>query len=99
MLRRTHDDLFAYKDGIHRIPGRCRIRVYGRQGSLPLVIATELADNPGPSITNAVEALAEQVWRTLLPHAREGFLWVEHYSDASYVRPSALAHARAKHPP
>jgi hypothetical protein len=59
---------------------RCHVQVYeGPGGTLPVVIAPELDDNPGTSITHAAEQVASLVWRALLPHAREGFRWIEHY--------------------
>jgi len=61
--------------------GRCYLSVYERRGSLPVVIAYELASNPGPSVTNAVASIATQVWRRLLPDAREGIIFVEAYKD------------------
>jgi len=61
--------------------GRCYLSVYERRGSLPVVIAYELASNPGPSVTNAAASIATQVWRRLLPDAKEGIIFVEAYKD------------------
>lgn len=74
----THAGMFDFK-GSNGFPSRCYVRIWRGRGSLPVVIATELPDNPGQSITNAAEALASQVWARLLPEAREGFVWVERY--------------------
>ena len=52
---------------------KCRIRVNGNT-----VIASELCDNPGMSITNAAEAVAMQVaghYEIPLPE----LIWIEHY--------------------
>jgi hypothetical protein len=61
--------------------GRCYLSVYERKGSLPVVIAYELASNEGPSVTNAAASIATQVWRQLLPDAKEGIIFVEAYRD------------------
>ncbi len=45
-----------------------------------MTIATE-APNNDPSVTNSAAALATQVWRELLPQAREGLRWIEVYLD------------------
>ncbi len=60
--------------------GRCYLSVYERRGSLPVVMY-ELASNPGLSVTNAAAAIATQVWRQLLPDAKEGIIVVEAYRD------------------
>jgi len=62
--------------------GRCYLSVYERKGGLPVVIAYEVASNGGPSVTNAAASIATQVWRRLLPDAREGIIFVEAYQDA-----------------
>jgi len=64
--------------------GRCYLSVYERRGSLPVVIAYEVASNDGPSVTNAAASIATQVWRRLLPDAREGIIFVEAYQDARH---------------
>ncbi|MGD0456060.1 MAG: hypothetical protein ABSB69_20945 [Solirubrobacteraceae bacterium] len=48
------NDLFAFDSGL------CHLRVYQSEPS-PLALATELADNPGRSLTNAAEAFASRV--------------------------------------
>jgi len=65
--------------------GRCYLSVYERKGSLPVVIAYELASNPGPSVTNAAASIATQAWRRLLPQAKEGIIFVEAYVDPRHV--------------
>ncbi len=61
------------------MPARCYLRVWTGRGQLPVVVATEMPDNEGTSITNAAELVAAQVWEQLLPEAREGFVWIERY--------------------
>jgi hypothetical protein len=71
-LYRSYDGYFTYC-GPDAVIGRCYLQIYEGSGTIPLVLATEIAENPGPSITNAAGALATQVWRDLLPRARDGF--------------------------
>ncbi len=48
------------------------------------LIAYEVASNGGPSVTNAAASIATQVWRRLLPDAREGIIFVEAYQDTHH---------------
>ena len=63
------------------VEGHCYLSVYERRGSLPVVIAYEVASNDGPSVTNAAASIATQVWRRLLPDAKEGIIFIEAYQD------------------
>jgi hypothetical protein len=76
-MRCTFTGRVAYRGPLGQ-PSECHVQVYEGAGTLPVVIATELDDNEGTSITNAAGEVATHVWRTLLPHAREGFRWIEH---------------------
>lgn len=61
-MRCTYDGPFAYR-GPLRQPSRCHVQVYeGGAGTLPVVIANELPENEGTSITNAAEQ-ATTAWR------------------------------------
>ncbi len=77
---RSFDGPFTYTSASGR-EGRCYLSVYERRGSLPVVIAYELASNEGASVTNAAASIATQVWRRLLPDAKEGIIFVEAYQD------------------
>ncbi len=77
-MQRSYDGPFTYVGPTGK-EGRCYLQVYQEVASLPLVVAVELADNPGTSITNAAEQLGTRVWTELLPHAREGFRLIEVY--------------------
>ena len=56
---------------------RCRVRINGNT-----VIATELPDNPGMSITNAAASVAMQVCQCYeIP--LEQLIWIEHYPAES----------------
>ncbi|HVA89102.1 MAG TPA: hypothetical protein VNL71_04600 [Chloroflexota bacterium] len=77
-MRRTYNGCLAFR-GPNGLEGRCFLQVYEAAGALPVVLATETSENPGQSVTNAAEAIATEVWRALLPHAREGFRLFEIY--------------------
>lgn len=84
-MQLAHDDNYTFLDrNGHAV--LCHLKVYKHSGSTSqqvIVIATELAENPGQSITNCYERLAEMVTDAhgLKP---EHTLWVEHYNADSY---------------
>lgn len=61
---------------------RCGIDVHPLDDGRVVVICTELPDNPGMSITNAVEQIATAVVRgqRIIP---ERLVWIEHWPAAS----------------
>ncbi len=77
MMHLANDCIHPY-EGATGVLSRCRVRVYlsddGEQDA-PVVIASELANNPGASITNAAEFLAAEIMRS---HLLERFVWIEH---------------------
>jgi hypothetical protein len=72
-----HDiERYAYP-GYHGYESACGLRIW-QQERESVVMATELPDNPGTSITNRAEALAMQVYHEFElwpPFTR----WIEHY--------------------
>jgi len=78
---RSFDGPFTYTSA-SGAEGRCYLSVYEHRGTLPVAIAYELASNEGPSVTNAAASIATQVWRQLLPDAKEGIIFVEAYTNA-----------------
>ena len=81
-VRKTLDTVFRYR-GYHGCPSRCRIRVYEAEGdiSVPSVlVATEIDDNPGTSVTNRIEVIATEVYR-LLERPEAGLRVIEHYTS------------------
>ena len=44
-----------------------------------MVIVTQFSDNPGRSITNEAEFLANQVYTEVLNNPKVGMTWIEHY--------------------
>lgn len=71
------DTIFTYHVRANRIRAHCRLRSYAG-GQQTVVIASELPDNPGMSITNAAAELATQVCQRYGIDP-ECLVWVEHY--------------------
>src|SRR5689334_20850739 len=102
-MKLTHDRLLAYPGnfGMH---GLCHIRVYQHPGRPPVVIAGGLDDNPGTSITNAIETVAQAVRLAFFADGRE-FTLIEHHPDqANGAMPPSFAlvtfgHASHDDPP
>lgn len=75
-------DLLDYSRGPYANEGRCRVRLYETVDGAPtpyLAVATDLGDkNPGPSVTNAADLVAESVCErfNLSP---DQVTFVEHY--------------------
>ena len=84
---KTLDTIYHYR-GYYHDGGICRIRIYQREGALPVVVATELPNNPNTSITNMSERLAADVLRDHLPHRtgldQQPFVWIEHYPEDGF---------------
>jgi hypothetical protein len=76
------DYIHPYKDaGGH--PAHCRVRIYLPEDmrDTPVVICSELPNNPGESITNSAEAIAAAVIRANeLPTP---LVWIEHWPEES----------------
>ncbi len=81
---RSYDGMFRYA-GPTGHEGRCYLQVFERRGALPVVLACETKDNPGASVTNAAASIATQAWRQLIPHAREGIVFIEVYVDPRHM--------------
>ncbi len=75
-MRLAHELLLPYTTGwgIHSL---CHIRIYEQPREAPVAIAGELDDNPGTSITNAIETIALAVHTGLV--ARREFVLIEYY--------------------
>lgn len=60
----------------------CRLDILAGADNRTIVVLTELADNPGSSITNAAAFLTGAVrWQFKLP---ESAIYIEHYGPMSY---------------
>jgi len=81
-MQLTYDGLYHYW-GYHGCPSRCWLRIYKAPGQA-VVVATELADNPGTSITNMAEVLATHVCQEFgLP--LDDLMWIEHYPERCFL--------------
>ena len=56
-----YDYILDY-DGYHRSPSSCRCRAYLLEPKTPIIVLTELAENPGTSITNRAEYVHYLAW-------------------------------------
>ena len=76
------DYIHSYKDAGGR-PAHCRVRIYLPEDmhDVPVVICSELPNNPGGSITNSAEVVAAGVIRAneLPTH----LVWIEHWPEES----------------
>lgn len=85
-MRLVEDSVFSYP-GYHGCPSLCRLRIYEPENTAAspwVVIASELPDNPGTSVTNACERIATEVWHKL-ERPDSGMVFVEHYPDRAFV--------------
>jgi hypothetical protein len=76
------DYIYPYKDTGGR-PAHCRVRIYlpDDMRDAPVVICSELPNNPGGSITNSAEVIAAGVIRANeLPTP---LVWIEHWPKES----------------
>ena len=76
------DYIHPYKD-VGGGPARCRVRIYLPDDvrDAPVVICSELPNNPGGSITNSAEVIAAGVIRANeLPTP---LVWIEHWPEES----------------
>lgn len=63
-----------------RTRGRCGCSVFFAGRARPgVIVVTELADNPGPSVTNSIEAIATHLENQLRLPTLAGYHLVEHY--------------------
>jgi len=58
---------------------KCRVRIFPNEGE-PVVVVTELPDNPGMSVTNAIELIATGL-TNIHGFPPDRTTWVEHYPE------------------
>ena len=76
----TSDYIHPYKDARGR-PAHCRVRIYLPEDmrDAPVVICSEVPNNPGESISNSSEAISAAVIRANgLPTP---LVWIEHWPE------------------
>jgi hypothetical protein len=76
------DYIHPYKD-VAGSPARCRVRIYlpDDERDAPVVVCSEVPNNPGGSITNSVEAIAARVIRA--NRLSTPLVWIEHWPEES----------------
>ena len=76
------DYIHPYRDAGGR-PARCRVRIYlpVEMGDSPVVICSEVPNNPGGSVTNSAEAIAAGV--ILANELPTPLVWIEHWPRES----------------
>ncbi len=73
------DEIFHYKVKANSFPAKCRVRINSNT-----VVATELLNNQGMSITNAFEEVAMLVCQFYkIPIAQ--LVWLEHYPQRADI--------------
>ncbi len=82
---KRYDGAFAYRGlndrEAHAI---CRVRLFARGEQAPVLVLTELPENPSSSVTNAMEFLAPEVIRAFCPDRfehEEPVVLLEHYPE------------------
>lgn len=82
-LPKVHDAPYAYRGTWDAEPeGVCRLRIFAQEGRTPVMVCSELPENPSTSITNLAEILAAELIACYLPHRfeeMEPVVWLEHY--------------------
>jgi hypothetical protein len=81
-MHRASDHIHPYNDA-GGYPARCRVQIYLPDDVLdaPVVICSELPNNPGGSITNSAEVIAAGVIRA--NKLRTPLIWIEHWPEES----------------
>ena len=78
------DQIYRYRSLAAQRQGYCRLRIYAR-GSGHVVLLTEVANNPGQSITAASEVIATGLVKRFHLDPATTF-WLEHWpADANYT--------------
>jgi hypothetical protein len=76
------DYIHSYKDAGGR-PARCHVRIYlpDDMRDAPVVICSELSNNPGGSVTNSAEVIAAGVIQA--NELSTPLVWIEHRPEES----------------
>lgn len=77
----THDYRYTFR-GYHSDGAICRVRIFEPSGRPPVIMVTELPENPNTSVTNMAEYLAAELLERHFPERvglPEPVVWIEHY--------------------
>lgn len=89
------DQIYRYRSLVAQRQGYCRLRIYNRRGH-HLVVLTEVANNPGQSITAASEVIATGlVKRYRLNPATTR--WIEHWPADTSDKESEVTYTAVKY--
>jgi hypothetical protein len=81
-LRLTADYIHPFESA-SGTPSRCRIRLYlPEEHDAPVVVCSELADNPGIPVTGAAENIAAEV---IVAHRLIAPVWIEYHPEETTV--------------
>jgi hypothetical protein len=97
---RTADYVHEYR-GYGGCVCRCRVVVFEPEGQRPAIVVSELADNPGTSVTNMAEVLAAELIARHFPERvgePDGVVWIERYPRVGRLphRPEGPVYARVE---
>lgn len=84
-MSKIADYVYAYRGTWDLEPhGICWVRVFEAEGQTPVIIMSELPQNPSTSVTNMVEHLAPELIQRHFPHRFEEVppaIFLEHYVE------------------
>jgi hypothetical protein len=71
-------------ESVSGIPSRCRVRVYlpEEERDAPVIVCSELADNPGIPVTGATENIAAEL---ISAHSLVVPIWIEYHPEETTV--------------
>ena len=69
--------------GANALRAWCRLRAWEARERAAVVIAADVADNPGPCVTNSIEVIAELAWQ-LLERPVGGLVLIQQYTGDTY---------------
>lgn len=78
-------DRYCFR-GFHGCPSWCQLEILPLSDGCTVVLATEVQDNPGTSVTNAAERLVHWVCLEFSIDP-SSLVWIEHYGYPSVVHP------------
>lgn len=82
MQSRHH--IVTYKVPYNRMEGLCGVSIFQASPDMAVVVLTEFQQNPGMSVTNAVDVIATKVRRAFISAVPpENIIWVERYEAGS----------------
>lgn len=79
----TRHHIISYKGPHNHSEGLCGVSIFQASSDIAVVVFTEFQQNPGTSVTNAVDVIASRVRRAFISSVSpENIIWVERYEAA-----------------